>query len=89
MSIITSSHSTITKTAEEVIKIVANIPSVTKISSGIIKKVGGGRRSIKITPVPAGLKVAVRGSGAVQELVIFTKEQEVVEKEILCYFQTI
>lgn len=79
---ITASHQTVTDAASEVIRVAMGMAEVTKISLGIIKNIGGGRRSVKCTPVPAGIKVAVRGNGSVQEIFIYTNSPEIVEASL-------
>ena len=81
---ITASHGSTTETAAIIVSAATKFEEVTKVSLGIIKHIGGGgKRRIKITSVPAGLKVVVRGSGSVQDLFIFTGKPEVTQKKLL------
>ncbi|MEI6420419.1 MAG: DUF2103 domain-containing protein [bacterium] len=83
----TDSHSTLTDTAKEVLSIVSKFDEVSKIGIGFITHVRGGRRDIKFLPINGGLKAVVRGSGAVQELYIYTNESKTVIEKILKTFK--
>jgi len=83
---ITDSHSTLTDTAKEVMTIVTKYEEVTKVGIGYITHVRGGRRDIKFLPINGGIKAIVRGSGAVQELYIYTNDPKVVEERLLTKF---
>lgn len=71
---ITDSHATMTETSAEVVGIANRLPEVTKISLGHITHVPKGRRAIKFLPITGGIMAKVRGSGAVHEIYIYTKE---------------
>jgi len=79
---ITDSHSTLTDTAKEVMTMVTRYEEVTKVGIGFITHVRGGRRDIKFLPISGGIKAMVRGSGAVQELYIYTSNTEVVTNRL-------
>ncbi|MEI6058072.1 MAG: DUF2103 domain-containing protein [bacterium] len=85
----TPSHTTLTETAREVIEALHKIEDVSKVSIGIIKTTSskGGKRGIKFLPITGGLKAAVRGSGTVQELYIYTKNSENTEKALFKIFK--
>ena len=78
----TSSHTTLTGIARKVVEALHKIEDVSKVSIGIIKTTAskGGKRGIKFLPITGGLKAAVRGSGTVQELYIYTKNPENTKK---------
>ena len=82
---ITSSHTTLTDLAREVVETTHHMPEVSKISIGIIKTTTskGGKRGIKFLPITGGLKAIVRGSGSVQELYIYTKNPKVTEQTLI------
>jgi len=40
------------------------------------------RRDIKFLPITGGIKAAIRGNGAIQQVFIYTKEPEVITKLI-------
>ncbi len=75
---LTRTHTTTTETAKEVINTLSKLQCVDKISTGIIKntKNKSGQKSLKVTETASGLKIAVRGNGAVQDLYIYTKSLE-------------
>lgn len=74
------SHSTVTDTAALVANQAHKIIEISKISFGEIRHVRGGRRDIKFSPINGGIKAKVRGSGAIQELYIYTDEPSKVEQ---------
>ena len=79
---ITTSHGTKTDATAEVINLIHDLPSVSKISLGEIRHVTGGRRDIKFSPMNGGVKVVVRGNGAIQHMYIYTKEPDQITKLI-------
>ena len=85
----TDSHTTLTEIAREVIEVLHKIEDVSKVSIGIIKITAskGGKRGIKFLPITGGLKAAVRGSGTVQELYIYTKNPKNTEETLLKMFK--
>jgi len=84
---ITDSHSTLTNAAQEVLNLASKLEEVTKIGIGYITHVRGGRRDLKFTPIAGGIKAIVRGSGAVQELYIYTGAPKITEKKLLGFFK--
>ena len=83
---ITTSHSTITDTAQVIVQLASKRSDVTKISVSIIKSVRGVRKSLKFKIMPSGLDTTVCGSGAVQKVFIYTKTPEVTAKELATDF---
>lgn len=85
----TSSHTTLTEVAREVVEALHKTEDVSKVSIGIIKTTAskGGKRGIKFLPITGGLKATVRGSGTVQELYIYTKDLESTQKLLLKMFK--
>lgn len=81
---ITDSHGTMTETSGEVVSLATKLPSVTKISLGEIRHVTGGRRDIKFLPISGGIKVVVRGNGAIHHIYIYTKTP----KEVVGYINS-
>lgn len=75
---VSRSHSTQTETSKKVIDILEKSGVVKKISRGVIKntKSKTGQKSIKITEIKAGLKLSIRGNGAVQDLYAYTTEKD-------------
>lgn len=80
---ITDSHSSLTSAAAEVLGLAEKRPEVSKIGIGYIAHVRGGRRDLKFLPITGGIKAMVRGSGAVQELYIYTATPEETEKYLI------
>ena len=83
---ITTSHSTITDTAQVLVQLALKRSDVTKISVSIIKSVRGVRKSLKFKILPSGLDATVCGSGAVQKVFIYTKVPEVTAEELSADF---
>lgn len=85
---LTRTHTTTTETAKEVINTLNKLQCVDKISTGIIKntKSKSGQKSLKITETASGLKIAVRGNGAVQDLYIYTKSPKLIQSAIESIF---
>ncbi len=85
---ITASHSTLTETAKEIVRVALSLEKVSKISIGIIKRTrtGGGRKDIKFLKVTGGIKAKIRGSGSVQEVIFYTSSPKevanILSKEI-------
>lgn len=79
---ITDSHTTSTETAAVVIDVLSKLDEVTKISLGSIRHIGGGERRLKVAPITGGIKIAVRGSGAVQDLFVYTSNPLSTEKKL-------
>ena len=75
------SHSTFIPEAKEVIEALKAHPAVTKIVLGVIDP---GRRptGVSARDVPAGLKVFVRGNGAVQTLFVYTTDRPAVRRSL-------
>jgi len=84
---ISPSHSTDTEASREVMRLINKLPEVTKISLGEIRHVPGGRRDIKFLPMNGGVKVVVRGNGAVQHMYVYTKDVEKVIQHITKGFE--
>ncbi len=72
---ITRSHTTIIDGAEDVVEIAKKLPEVSKISLGVIKQIGTGKRKILFTEIPAGFLVKIRGGVTVQEIWIHTSDR--------------
>jgi len=79
---LTDTHSTATETAAIVIEALAKLDAVTKISLGAITHIGGGERRLKCLPITGGLKVVVRGSGAVQDLFVYTSDIPATQRQV-------
>jgi hypothetical protein len=84
---INSSHSTATQTATEVVSAAAKLTEVTKISLGIIEHIHGGRRSLKFLPMTGGIIAKIRGSGAIQEVYIYTTNPSATQQTLTKGFE--
>lgn len=74
---ISGSHTSKIEVAESVIESAGKLDCVSKIILGIIKHVKSppAGKSIKISGIPAGIRVKVRGPKSVQELFIYTSDR--------------
>ncbi|MFM2357803.1 MAG: hypothetical protein RJA61_540 [Candidatus Parcubacteria bacterium] len=72
---ITASHTTIIDEAEKIIATAQTLSEVSKISLGIIKQIGSGKRKIIFSEIPAGFLIRVRGSVTMQELRVFSSDK--------------
>ncbi len=78
---ISDSHTTIVETAEPMLESAVAMAAVTKVVVSIIHAgLGGGSRRLRFKPIPAGLKMSIRGAGCLQEFYIYTKSPAQVEK---------
>lgn len=84
---VTSSHRTVTATSAIVVDVASRIPEVTKIGLGKITHVVGGRKDLKFALINGGIKVTVRGSGAVHQVFIYTDNIANVQKRLLSAFE--
>jgi len=84
---ITRSHTTTTDAANIVVRVLAKMPEVTKISLGIITPARGGKRGLKCLPITGGIKIVVRGIGAVQDLFVYTSDSASTQKKVEGIFQ--
>jgi Predicted metal-binding protein (DUF2103) len=73
---LTRSHTTMTDATARILSVIQKHPDVTKISLGEIRHVSGGRRDIKCLRIDAGIKVAIRGNGAVQQIYVYTNNAD-------------
>lgn len=81
---ITKSHTSTTETVDAVLKELKKVEHIDKVSTSIIKNTRSksGQKSVKITQTGSGLKLSVRGNGAVQDLYIYSDFPEKVEQII-------
>ena len=82
---VTKNHSSATESTAKITKILDKSNLVSKISLGIIKKTKGksGNINIKCVPITGGIRATIVGGGTVQEVYIYTKEPEKIEKLLL------
>lgn len=74
---ISGSHTSRIDVAESVIESAGKLDCVSKIILGVIKHVKSPPvgKSIKVSDIPAGIRVKVRGPKSVQELFIYTSNR--------------
>jgi hypothetical protein len=79
---VTRSHTTVIEAAIAAVNIAKESPHVSKIVIGVIEPTKKGQPHIKFSPVPAGLRMRVRGNTAVQSFFVYTARPEDVIREI-------
>ena len=84
---ITRNHTTLIEHAAAIVDAIHDRPEVTKISLGMISRIGLGKPNIKFLPAIGGLKVVVRGKSSKQELFIYTKDPDITRSKIMCAFK--
>jgi hypothetical protein len=75
-------HSTVIASAIPAVEAARDCPHVTKIALGVITPIRAGAEHLKFTPVGGGLKMQVRGTGAVQVFWVYTTHPEEAIEEI-------
>lgn len=73
---LTRSHTTLIDSAIDIVKHAVEMPEVSKVSLGIIKKLSVGKPRIKFLPITGGVKAIVRGNAYIQEIFIYTKDDK-------------
>src|ERR1700676_2482723 len=75
-------HSTVIPSAIPAIEAARDSPHVTKIALGVITPIRAGQEHLKFTPMGGGLKMQVRGTGAIQIFWVYTTRPDDVIEEI-------
>lgn len=75
-------HSTVIPSAIPAVEAARDCSYVTKIALGVITPIGKGQEHLKFMPVGGGLKMQVRGTGAVQIFWLYTTQPEETIAEI-------
>jgi hypothetical protein len=70
---LTRSHTTLTEKAKEVVTMLERLPEITKISLGIIKKIGLGKPAVKYHPITGGFRCTIRGNVSIQEVWVYAR----------------
>lgn len=86
---ISGAHTSRIEVAESIVESASKLECVTKIVLGIIKQVKSPTvgKSIKISNIPAGIRVRVRGPKSVQELFFYTHDRPVATAAITRAFE--
>lgn len=84
---LTRSHTSAIEKVEHVVSVIQKLTQVTKISLGIIKHIGVGKPTVKFHPITGGFKAVIRGNISIQEIFIYTKEIDGVQKIIKSMFK--
>lgn len=79
---ISNTHSSFIAAAAPIIAFAKRLPQVSKVVLSEIRMVGGGPCRLKFVPIPAGLRLVVRGPNSQQQLFVYTGEPEVVRSAI-------
>lgn len=82
------SHTTVIPVAEPVVDTLAKLPGVSRISLGLIQNVPGGERRFKVTPCQGGFKLVLRSSGSIQEIYVYTtQDEETIRAAVAVHFR--
>lgn len=73
---LTRSHTTLIEKARDVVTMLERLPDVTKISLGIIKRIGLGKPAVKFHPITGGFRCIVRGNTSIQEVWVYVRGDE-------------
>ena len=71
---LTRSHTSLIEAAESVVKRATEMSEVSKISLGIIKSISVGKQRIKFLPMTGGIRAIIRGNASIQEVFIYTTD---------------
>jgi hypothetical protein len=72
---LTRSHTSLIEAAEEVVKHATEMSEVSKISLGVIKSISVGKQRIKFLPITGGIRAIIRGNASIQEIFIYTTDE--------------
>lgn len=86
---ITKNHSTIIDDAVKIIEFAKSLDEVKMIVPSEIISLKQAKRHLKFTSIPAGLKLAIRGSNARQVVYIYTSKPEIVRDLITEYWDKV
>ena len=77
----TASHTTVIQAARGPVQAAEKLPSVNKVSLGIIKQIAKGPLSIKFQDLgPTCFLAKIRGATSIQEVRVFTSDMEEAKK---------
>lgn len=81
-------HGSVIEVAEDLVQAAVGLECVSKVVLGLIKQVKGApvSKSLKITEVPAGLQLKVRGPKSIQLIFIYTNNRAQTIKTITAAF---
>jgi len=84
---LTRSHTSLIEAAERVVKRATEMPEVSKISLGIIKQISVGKPRIKFLPMTGGIRAIIRGNASIQEIFIYTTDEDKTVKVLTELFE--
>lgn len=79
---LTRSHTSAIEKVQKVVALIQKLPEVSKISLGIIKHIGVGKPAVKFHEITGGFRAVIRGNISIQEIFVYTKQVEDVQKKI-------
>lgn len=77
-----NNHSTMIQAAVPMVLAAKTYDEVTKIVLSKIDPIGVGTRRIKLIPIPAGLKLTVRGGTGLQTFYIYTSDPKLTHDKL-------
>ena len=75
-------HSTVIEAAEPLVEAAKALPQVSKVVLGEIVPLKGAPMRLKFVPVPAGLKMVVRGGATQQTFFLYTADPHATEHHL-------
>jgi hypothetical protein len=85
---ISKQHSTVIDAAQDVVKFLQKIPEVTKIALGRLDvHLPTTEWRIKYTEIQGGIKLQVRGTNSIQQLMIYTTNCGLIKEKLTSEFQ--
>ena len=85
---ISNRHSTVIDAARPIVERTRKLPEVTKIVVSEIRPSGSKEMRLVLTPVPAGLRMVIRGPSAQQLFFIYTRDREKAMQTLLLAWET-
>ncbi len=85
---LTRSHTSLIEAAESVVKRATEMSEVSKISLGVIKSISVGKQRIKFLPMTGGVRAIIRGNASIQEIFIYTMDDDKTIKILTGVFES-
>jgi hypothetical protein len=76
------SHSTVIRDAVQLLQKAKSLPEVSKVVLAVISPCHPGKPHLRFTPIPAGLKLMVRGRTAVQNFFVYTTNPTTTQRSL-------
>ena len=81
-----NNHTTIIEHAGPVLAEAKKLSEIRRVVLGRIESAHSSGRSLKFKPIPAGLKMIVRGPNSLQEFFLYSANPEYVQNRLLAFW---